>query len=275
MRSFYGRRLNRILPTFLLIGWPLYLIRGVIGGDTVTELFLHLSTLDFWVLGRNGTATWYVSFILLLYLAYPFLHRPLSGSRWVMGFLLVNAIVFAVNGLMAVFCEDFFLNYWEMGQTRIPVFLVGMIMGRREMAGKANRTWMAAASLLAFLVVYRIYDMATGGYGTGTGRLLYRFSMIFLALFISFFVCICNDWIPDNILRRAFLAIGSVSLELYLSHALLKGVFSRSGLQQSHNTPLYYLLYVVLPAMVISFAAKRKISIYDKKKICYNRKRNI
>lgn len=91
VRAFYKHRMARIIPSYLMITGVLYGIICLIENMSLTDFFLQISTLHFWIRGENGT--WYVSLIILLYLLYPSIYKILTGQKWKRNISLLFGII--------------------------------------------------------------------------------------------------------------------------------------------------------------------------------------
>lgn len=81
MATFYKRRLQRILPTYLPVVLLFCLLYWGIGEMSFTEVLLNLTTLSFW-LGLDSRFDWYVPALLVLYFLTPlFMYFSGSGIR--------------------------------------------------------------------------------------------------------------------------------------------------------------------------------------------------
>lgn len=132
LRTFYSRRMVRLLIPFLLLAVPywiwrdIYLQKGVFLLDVTMASFVTQGT----------TTTWYVGAILVFYLTYPLVYRLYFGSvhadqpklRSVIAILLPASYVLVCFSLMYLFPT--FYKRTEIALTRFVVFLIGCSCGQ-------------------------------------------------------------------------------------------------------------------------------------------------
>ena len=73
---FYKRRLNRVVPLYILMGVGISLVYCLFYHHSLTwlDVLCNITSLNYWGLG-GSVAEWYLSFLLILYLLYPILHK--------------------------------------------------------------------------------------------------------------------------------------------------------------------------------------------------------
>ena len=72
-KIFYKHRFNRVVLPYLLIAIPYFIWYDVCFiKDGIIQLTLNITTLNYWLKGDHPT--WYVSFIIIMYLVYPCLY---------------------------------------------------------------------------------------------------------------------------------------------------------------------------------------------------------
>lgn len=122
--SFYGRRISRIMPTVLLVGWVQLLVNP-----------------DSSLLCAFGLNLWYIRLLLVMYIAVPFFFRFFSAreraKRW--GLLTTVTVILS---LVTIFSglntgtEKFIL--WPLERT--PVFMLGLLFFHAAQQGvKLNK----------------------------------------------------------------------------------------------------------------------------------------
>lgn len=251
-RVFYKHRIVRIIPSYLVITGVLYGIICLIENLFLTDLFLELSTLYFWIRGENET--WYVSFILLLYLIYPGIYKILIGQKWVRNISLLFGIIILIEICFFILTPKFYIKY-EIALSRIPIFMIGTVLGKREFENKGYSIWSMFVCAISFVFI-RILLLCFGNPQTDLYTVGVRISYIFGALAIVGCIPFIRISIPNNLFRRIFESLGAVSLEIYLVHILYGRIFRSFRIYQSYNTPIAYLIFVVLPSIIIVLLAK-------------------
>lgn len=222
LKHFYARRLVRILIPYLVIAGPywiwrdLYLHQGSFFQD-VTQLSLPL---------RHEIATWYIPAILLCYLCYPLICKGLEKrqvlhipvSRHSMTILICTGIMLGCFVLRKV--TPTFYDNSEIALTRLAVFVVGCDLGKTVFE---KRPISQALTLGCAVTVFMYYVFRNT---SALAEIWLRFSFIPLAVAL----CVTLAWLLLKLdgcawLHRFLRFFGERSLELYLSHVLLRSVF--------------------------------------------------
>jgi len=247
VKEFYKRRIVRIIPAYLMIAGLLYGVLFIFNTISLTDYLLHISTLYMWIKGPS--VTWYISFLVLLYVLYPLFYRVLisqNGKRNTM--ILIGIIVIAEIGLF-VFAREFYL-YYEYALARIPIFMLGVISGKREFDGNGYSIWSVLIYGISFIAI-RIILILSGVSQTDLYQVGIRISYIFGTLFIVELIPLLKRVVSDNFIMRILKNLGVISLEIYLGHSLYSQIFQGTNLYQKFNTPFSYLVFVVVPSIVV------------------------
>lgn len=210
--QFYRRRLYRILPTALFIGWLL------------APFELAKDTPFPWQ-NLLGLGWWYIRTILLLYLLAPLLFVLLR--RRYSGFILLAlfALCFSYGALMLRFFANTLHPYehFHLFRTavvtvlKVPVFALGMaiyFVGRRK-----NKVPIPA--VLSILIVSTAVSAAVVKGVPMPGCFAFAAQFFAAAFFAMPFMC-CVGWFLWKFLPKCAVAsiawIGNRTLEIYLVH---------------------------------------------------------
>lgn len=215
IRQFYQRRLHRILPTALCIGW-------------ILAPFEWAKDTPFPWQNLLGLGWWYIRTILLLYLLAPLLFVVLN--RRYSGFILlaIFALCLLYGALIVHFFADIlhpyknFHLFWTVVVTvlKIPVFALGMAvyhMGRQEIKISPITVMLAVCgSLFVSMAFVKGVPMPHS-----CCRSAHYFASAFFAMP---FMC-CVGWFLWKFLPACAVAsvdwIGKRTLEIYLVHEFL------------------------------------------------------
>lgn len=205
---FYRRRLVRVLlPALILFFGCDLIVCPLLYGYAITPRFLLT-----WPWGGR---MWYVSFILIMYLFYPLLHRwnRVENRRgWWIAVLLFAAASFAFEFLPLGFSKEFLRAF-----TRIPAFLLGCMLA---LPARENRAVPRRAEYVFTLVA--IAGVAVWRQFKQMGQMYAMRMMAFF--FLSAVVILLLTRIAQLLQRSgagkktyaAFFFCGSISLEIYL-----------------------------------------------------------
>lgn len=202
--SWYRKKLKRIYAPYLFCTVPYVLLAYCVGKIDEFDIFLHFTGLQYFV---NGKGFWFVSTLLLLYIASPLLYKILFKSKYGMIFALI-----AGCGIMFV-CqyenlEPCVKRFLMLGFVRVPAFLIGMasykyILNKGILSRKA--IFVSLFLCLVFVVILKWYC-----------PLMYsKWLLIFHIMF--FFIWVCKN--PLMSIVSTFM--GKISFESYLYNLVL------------------------------------------------------
>ena len=125
------QRARRILPGLM----PVVLIWSVamlcIGMMNIEEFFGSVTLLGWWF-GQSKQLNWYFSAVWMFYLLGAGLYKPVvKGKHPVLVVLLVSWL-----SCLAMILSPY--HYHAECFTRVPIFLIGMLLGRLELRGNTN-----------------------------------------------------------------------------------------------------------------------------------------
>ncbi len=217
VRSFYRRRLLRILPTWLVVAGAFYgtdylgprrFSQSVI--DLIGDITVNW---DFWL--HDELTFWYVPAILALYLFAPHYMRLITRHpvcRWLPLLMVVWCVM--VQWVLPVHRA---VGHIEIFWSRVPIFFIGINMGRsveekRTVEGSA--VW---PLLLAFAMTFGtslyLEQVRHGQFPLFVERMLYIPLTVTGILLLNFIL----SWMPQCV-NRFLRLVGMLSLELYLLH---------------------------------------------------------
>ncbi len=209
------QRAKRILPGLIpvLVIWSLAMYFG--GALTLKEFFGSVSLLGCWM-GQSTQLNWYFSTIWMFYLLGAMLYRPVcEGKHPVLTALVVSGYSF----LALILSSN---PYSGIMYARIPVFLLGMLMGRAEQdhvpPEKLLRTVLYGLFPVGILVVLLVYFRWGTVYGYSYGLWWYPFLLvvpggIFLVCDLAHKL---RRYQPFSRICRIFEVLGNNSIEILI-----------------------------------------------------------
>lgn len=224
--TFYGRRIGRLLPSYLpvMIAWCA--MNMIFGSMRIGEAVGNLTAMGWWFqLPRQFN--WYVPAILVLYLLSPLffdcIERLGKKSVWVFfALLILNIAGWRSNLLMAV--------------SRFPTYYLGMYMGARYAEGKVptkKQLWVwsiVGVAAMAVVPYFFLYQKWT----------LWYYGMFWNLFFFSTPACMFGvtkllDIQKKNALGRGLNRLwgflGERSFEIYLCHLAFYELCLKLGVQ--------------------------------------------
>lgn len=228
IKNFWKKRLMRVLPTALLIGTIYFSIRYITGRES-TGLLFYLSRVSFLHFFFTGERVfWFISLILVLYLLFPLIYKAIVRFGGKGTAVMVVGIV-VLNFLLRWLAPSLY-SMWEVALCRIPVFIVGIWLGRyikekREISRKWLWAFLGAAILMIVYLYFlpRIRLLINPAYDNSMEQMymfLYRYAgsvlAVMLVLLDSFVITAIRRTGHCNVLRNIFEFIGLYSMEYYM-----------------------------------------------------------
>lgn len=260
---FYKRRFKRLLPAYIIIG-------GL--GWTALDLFVlnegflrflaDFSTITFWTEGVR--LVWYISFIALLYILYPPVYRILSiKNRSLCKAVIAVIILLVTAGNIALyFMFSALYDNIEIALWRIVIFLIGSWFGK-AVFNKEKITYefylLTALSVLFFVLTLITSANPVFLFGIFELRLQTMFHPVIILIAATALIRLFDG----KLINRALSRLGSISLELYLSHVFIRTCFNAAGL------PTYYIpnyLTVLAVSFAVSIGVHKLINIFTRNK---------
>lgn len=212
--DFYARRLVRVLVPYVLFAVPYWVWRDLWLGQgsflrDVTQLSFPL----------NGVlTTWYIPAITVFYLCYPLIARFLfSGDRWSRTVVLCGCVM--VLCLHLAYDRNQIYRNCEIALTRSVIFILGCALGKTVRDGRPIPKALPLLGLL-FIMLNDSFRRHVS-----PGDVWIRFSYIPL----TFSALLVTCWVLERLegfmgLRKLLRFFGDRSLELYLTHVVLRNV---------------------------------------------------
>ena len=204
------------------------------------SVFLNIILYSFWFQGNK--IAWYVALVVLLYLAYPMIYyKVLNSERKLVYLLFLSVGCYILCYLIWYFNPKW---YWqiEIALTRIPVFLIGCYLGELVYEDKKISAGVKITSLIV-LVVGIAYFFEYPVPVSKVFRTTYLLLGPSIALWLAIFLNVMDSSKLNNVLQH----LGIISLEIYLSHMVLRSIFVKSFLYTNNKVDNYYkYVFIVL-----------------------------
>ncbi|ACV22479.1 Uncharacterized protein conserved in bacteria [Slackia heliotrinireducens] len=254
--AFIKKRLARVYIPVIAVFFIWWFFKSIIqhsGGWTY--LLSRLSLMHFWL--TYDASVWFVSLIIILYFAYPYIHDFLfaKGANPEIRCVILVLGALLMNHILGRIWPGFF-DGTEIALTRIPVFIIGCWFGKYVYEKKTlpyKNLWIALAVIAAVAFIYICFLGVLHGvvrryfYTVGGIAWAYVWSLAFAGL----------DQLRGgkgaSYLGRFMGWLGGFSLELYVSHIMLNQVYRSFGFYNEGWLPGY--LVVVALAILLAFAA--------------------
>ena len=224
--DFYFKRIVKIIVPYIIVLAFWAVIQPVIHVETGIVGFVYKYSLVTFFL-RGELSSWYVAAVLVLYALAPYFHVMLKRSR------TLFCVLIGVISLLSVALTIIFghLDDVEFARVikvitdvfivRIPVFLVGMLLGNEIYNGTERKIpfKLITAVFGVFVILFILNDVVFPGAKWVFGqwfinRFLYLFASVCIVLFLSAFFHKTSKGRG----YKLFVGAGAVTFELYLIH---------------------------------------------------------
>lgn len=245
IKSFYKKRFVRILPAVIIVAT---IITSLIPGSGIKDFFERIFLISIFTNGNRDF--WFFSLIMLLYIIYPLLYKLVDKYDFKAVILLVIGIIFF--NFIIMFTNPSLYKKIEIAITRIPVFIIGIWLGKKSKEGVTiSRKWLLLFLLILLVGISLLYYKVFNKYYFIV-RYLYCPISISIVIILSYIFANVNK----NVLLRFFIWIGSYSMEIYLLYEFL--------VKNCHNIFIYkdkyniaYHLAAFFLTLILSFILKK------------------
>jgi len=212
---------------------------------------------------------WYVAFSAVLYFLYPLIYFNILNKR--------NSLLYIALLCLFIYVGCYFFKIYdfewyrsiEIALTRIPVFLIGCYCG---ILVYENRNMTSFIKIVAFVTVL----IGIAYFFKHPFSLFKTFRIPYLFFGPSIVICmaICFECLNSPSLNKYLKYWGDLSLELYLSHIVLKVFFVSTVLYKNSKVMnfLNYIIFILISSYIWSYIVNRFIGKYCEIKILEARK---
>lgn len=259
--QFYKNRLHRVATPWFVIMIPVFIIEDIlICKEGAFEFLLDTSTLRYWVDNDNTHTPWFVPFIVLLYFLFPLIYKADKKTNHISTLLL---FVFMVGVNIYYNCvSNYIYSKFTFCFARLPIFLLGVLLSGfiKRLEDNTYKKSFIAIIITKFTIYFSWYFL---NLPTGLDMLVGGLVAIGLILFYAYII---KPMLTKGI-SRAFVYIGTVSLEVYLIHTVILRVIDASVVPD-----IWFLAQYVLLPMCSIFIAKAVMWVIDKTISIVNKK---
>lgn len=249
------KRVKRTIVPYIMYGGIFWLIFDIVIRKQSINIFAYdYSLLSFWYSGNKRL--WFVTFIIVLYIIFPFIYVLIEKSNKPKEVLLIIALTYILilYKILKVF-PNFFLNT-EIALTRFPVFILGIYYGKKSYNNeKISKTDICILFSGILLRILSIFD------GTGSIPIYWRLRMEIYSFFIMVVLVFCLNKISCKILNRCLSRIGKYSYELYLTSVTVRAIMNELNIK---TYKLFNYIICVLVAIVLSYILVKVEKIIDR-----------
>ena len=252
IKYFYKKRISRILPSILIVAIIYYLIEKVnfitfIKGITLTSLYF------------DGDRTfWYFSLIIILYMLYPLFHKIINKKN-LLG-LLELLLLTIIPTILLMKYNYLLYQKIEIAITRIPIFLLGIYIGKNIYLKKEIPAYYILIFTFLFILCnILLYLININPY------IIVRYIYGIIGLSLVFIISYLHTFIKINICDNFLIFIGKYSMEIYLIFEKLCLYIKKIKILPINNNFIFYLIMFII-TIILSYILKIICNIIINKK---------
>lgn len=264
IKDFYSKRMTRIFIPYIIIYPVFWVLRDLVIEKSILKFFLDFTTLSLWL---NGTETvWYFAFIIVMYAIYPLVYKVITIESQTKKNIIFFTLLL-ISFLFPIWLHNVNPNYYnfiEIAITRIPIFLIGCYVAKYIYEKKSINFLIIGAVLLSCAIFYTLDSY----YGEMYSR--YFFSMVSILCCIIFALML--NFIKSANVNKILFFLGTLSLELYFTHAILRNFLkfvTRNYTHYNYSAVLYtiVMLFALLASVISCKIGAKIINLFQNPKL--------
>lgn len=251
---FYKRRFTKVLIPYLLIAIPSWFWRDLIYSDMGIKAYLK-DVLFVSFFSKNVTWYWYIMMIMICYLIFPYVFEIVETAqdRVTERMRAIGIFVFfTVIAIMLQLYYDSFFGNVNIALLRFPAFFFGCFVGKASYNDrKISYGWVGIMILSLLLLQLRDCNRV----------MIVRYVLAFFNMNLCILIAICAELLSRKGLKlslgkKLIEWFGTYSLELYLTHVMIRGIMNLLG---------YYTCYlryevIMLALSIITSVVLKKLT---------------
>ncbi|MBP5260611.1 MAG: acyltransferase [Clostridiales bacterium] len=209
--EFYAKRAKRILPFYILSGVAMIFLAGW----SIKDFFLNITGVSFFTTSVNSYL-WFVIVLIIFYLLAPLYQKLLSSAG---NPLIVFVVSFVLWVVLSIIIRGHIRDDFYYGIDRMPVFMLGMLLGNLIYNGVKVRYpvafWLGILSL--FLIGWMMSYLSNYyGYDYLIGVVLSFLPRVALGVSVPYICAKILDLVRWKWLDKLLGFFGSFCFELYI-----------------------------------------------------------
>lgn len=264
---FYRKRFERIIIPYVFIVPMLLALLSYLSKYSLTRYFSELTLISFCT--RRSTILWYVAFCIVVYIFFPVIFKILqnkNGEKYCAALAVLLMVLFICT---AKIFPKFYHNV-EIALGRIPLFVIGSIYGKKiynnQNMNKFDWCFILSGLIVKLIYILSFYFKSYHSYMPAkkifdSMRPFMRFIMGWSALSYILILACLFYLVRKTFLSKLFAWFGSMSLELYMSHMLVKQIFYKLGIAVWRVR--YYALAMLISIFISYIVHKATITVFS------------
>ena len=230
------KRLVRLLPSYLIVSFAYYLMKGDLSLYNILQL-------NFWIDGERDF--WFVPAILVCYLLFPGIY--IASKTWGYGKTTIVLLLIFVFGNIVLQIFSHYYNKIEIFTWRIPCFVLGVYLGYLLKVQPQYNKLLVDGVLLAALAICFVL--------TGMSRVFFLIGTVCLLPVITFLLDALKKLSPP--LHGMIGYIGTRSLQLYLLHVSVVPLVL--SMVWRYNLILYFIVTFLISELLYQLTSSKRV----------------
>ncbi|MCR5149002.1 MAG: acyltransferase [Eubacterium sp.] len=270
IKTFYKKRFFRLVLPYIIFALPFWIITDItLGGHGFGKVLEDFFFLSFY---KKGNRTiWFVFFIASMYIIYPVLFKIFtyrkglekSRSERLRKSIIAAVIIILLYGIMLILKKKTPNAYrnTEIALLRIPVFIYGAYIGEKvyhkKMISLPDLLLPVIGIIMKMILVMDRADNKIDIERIFNSRLAAFFYSIALMMILALILDMLRAADKLKIFRKLLSITGKCSLELYMSHIMIRHIMIIKLKSKGFLNHLFiYIMLSLLLAGVMYFVSR-------------------
>lgn len=249
IKSFYKKRIIRLIIPFLIISIPYYILKNFIrtplsnGEFNLFGFFKDVIGESFFFEGLR--TTWFVHAIFLMYIIFPILFKICKKNIYYAICVWISS--YFILALLYLTCPNYY--FFAIAACRLPVFTAGVLFSMYNIGPQINKRIfvLSVVYLIFFIFIFPIRK-----------HLPQNFLWLFFFTFVPPIIYIVGHVCEKIKTKDVCYYVGLYSLEIYLIHVMILNILKWGDYIQV----LSFSIYLTVP--VLSFCLSLLVSKLSK-----------
>lgn len=255
---FYIKRGIRLFFPFIFMDGTYWGYFCIIQNQDLFEFIKNMTFYSFWS-GEGVQTVWFIALMIPLYLLYPLIYNKINK------FYCIFYIIILIY-LCCYLLSCYFYSYYksvEIALTRIPVFLLGCYCGKLTFNKMMFKGYILILTFIC--VIWGLYYFYFYPFNLVK---CFRIPYLFIGPSLTIWLCIVFEFLKNLYIAKFLSFFGKISLELYLSHIIMRrltrgfNIYDSNDLISNYHR---YLFMVVMSSVCISVIVNRLYTYITKR----------
>lgn len=220
VRQFYKKRLIPLIKIYLFVCIPYFLIM-LLSGHFTSELFIR----QVLFLNNQVNSFWFILIISICYFMYPLFYKYIQEDKEIRIYLILFLYTLMLI-LLSLFNIDYY-KYYEILLSRIPIFMVGTLLGKKVYTNEPICGNLLLFSILILLSLWPFnYLLANVVFLKPINLLLIRYFLGLQGVAVVIVFIAIAPYLESTKALRALSRLGKITLEIYVVHIIVRSLLT-------------------------------------------------